>query len=63
MMRHAWMVIALAWLWLFPGLAAAQDKPIELKFSSWVGIAHGHHTGVMVWMIVPARTPPAYAYS
>lgn len=27
---------------------AAQDKPIELKFSSWVGIAHGHHTGVMV---------------
>jgi TRAP-type transport system periplasmic protein len=30
------------------GPAAAQDKPIELKFSSWVGIAHGHHTGVMV---------------
>ncbi len=48
MMRHAWMVVALAWLWLFPGPAAAQDKPIELKFSSWVGIAHGHHTGVMV---------------
>ena len=26
----------------------AQDKPIELKFSSWVATAHGHHTGVMV---------------
>jgi TRAP-type C4-dicarboxylate transport system substrate-binding protein len=28
--------------------AAAQDKPIELKFSSWVSAVHGHHTGVMV---------------
>jgi TRAP-type C4-dicarboxylate transport system substrate-binding protein len=28
--------------------AAAQDKAIELKFSSWVSTVHGHHTGVMV---------------
>ena len=27
---------------------SAQDKPIELKFSSWVSAVHGHHTGVMV---------------
>jgi TRAP-type C4-dicarboxylate transport system substrate-binding protein len=47
-MRHPWTVIALGWLWLCASPAAAQDKPIELKFSSWVGIAHGHHTGVMV---------------
>jgi len=49
-MRPAWMIVATA-LALVPfssGSAAAQDKPIELKFSSWVGIAHGHHTGVMV---------------
>ena len=26
----------------------AQDKPIELRFSSWVATVHGHHTGVMV---------------
>src|SRR5262245_3497888 len=31
-----------------PAAGQAQDKPIELKFSSWVGPAHGHHTGVMV---------------
>jgi TRAP-type C4-dicarboxylate transport system substrate-binding protein len=47
-MRHAWTVAALAVVWLFASPAAAQDKPIELKFSSWVGIAHGHHTGVIV---------------
>jgi TRAP-type C4-dicarboxylate transport system substrate-binding protein len=29
------------------GAAVAQDKPIELKFSSWVSTVHGHHTGVM----------------
>ena len=33
---------------LVAGSAAAQDKPIELKFSSWVSAVHGHHTGVMV---------------
>jgi TRAP-type C4-dicarboxylate transport system substrate-binding protein len=27
---------------------AAQDRPIELKFASWVGPAHGHHTAVLV---------------
>ena len=47
-MRHAWWVIALTWFWLLATPAAAQDKPIELKFASWVGIAHGHHTGVIV---------------
>jgi TRAP-type transport system periplasmic protein len=43
------MVIFVAMV--FVGLSsrsAAQDKPIELKFSSWVGTVHGHHTGVMV---------------
>jgi hypothetical protein len=33
---------------LSAGTACAQDKPIELKFSSWVSAVHGHHTGVMV---------------
>ena len=33
---------------LVTGSAPAQDKPIELKFSSWVSAVHGHHTGVMV---------------
>ena len=49
-MRHARMVVALvlALVAASSGPLAAQDKPIELKFSSWVGIAHGHHTGVMV---------------
>ena len=49
-MRHAWMVIilALAGVQFLSGSATAQDKPIELKFSSWVGTIHGHHTGVMV---------------
>ena len=49
-MRHRGVAVvltlALAGLSFAP--AAAQDKSIELKFSSWVGIAHGHHTGVMV---------------
>jgi TRAP-type C4-dicarboxylate transport system substrate-binding protein len=49
-MRHVWIVVvlALAGVRLSPGLAAAQDKPVELKFSSWVSAVHGHHTGVMV---------------
>jgi TRAP-type C4-dicarboxylate transport system substrate-binding protein len=47
-MKHAWKVLALAVVWLSSGPAAAQDKPIELKFASWVGSAHGHHTQVMV---------------
>src|SRR6266545_7452827 len=49
-MRHARTVLALvlSMTWLGSGAALAQDKPIELKFASWVGIAHGHHTGVMV---------------
>jgi len=49
-MRHRWMAVvltlALAGLAFTP--VAAQDKPIELKFSSWVSTVHGHHTGVMV---------------
>ena len=49
-MRHAWIVLALALAvaGLPPGELAAQPKPIELKFSSWVATVHGHHTGVMV---------------
>src|SRR5262245_66268496 len=47
-MRHLWIVVALSLLWLFPASGSAQDKPIELKFSSWVSAVHGHHTGVMV---------------
>src|SRR5262247_1572719 len=48
-MRHAWTVVSLVLVLCFvAGPAGSQDKPIELKFSSWVGIAHGHHTGVMV---------------
>jgi len=42
------VALALAIVVLVPGLAAAQGAPIELKFSSWVGPVHGHHTGVMV---------------
>lgn len=40
------LTLALACLSFTP--VAAQDKPIELKFSSWVSTVHGHHTGVMV---------------
>jgi TRAP-type transport system periplasmic protein len=49
-MRHAWMVVVLAPAFVrpAPGSAAAQDKPIELKFASWVSTVHGHHTGVLV---------------
>ena len=47
-MSHLWKLAALAVIGLLASPAAAQDKPIELRFSSWVGIAHGHHTGVMV---------------
>jgi TRAP-type C4-dicarboxylate transport system substrate-binding protein len=49
-MRHAWKIISLvvALVWLASTPTAAQDKPIELKFSSWVSAVHGHHTGVMV---------------
>src|SRR5262245_61382737 len=47
-MRHVRIVVVLSLLWLFPASGGAQDKPIELKFSSWVSAVHGHHTGVMV---------------
>lgn len=46
-MRHVWKLVALAVVWLVSSTATAQDKPIELRFSSWVGVGHGHHTGVM----------------
>ena len=45
-MKRLWSVVALAVACLAASPAAAQ--PIELKFSSWVAPAHGHHTGVMV---------------
>ena len=49
-MRHVYLIAALvlALVGTSSGLLAAQDKPIELKFSSWVSAVHGHHTGVMV---------------
>jgi TRAP-type C4-dicarboxylate transport system substrate-binding protein len=49
-MRRTWLaaVLAMTFTWLLPAAAWAQDKPIELKFSSWVSAVHGHHTGVMV---------------
>jgi len=49
-MRHTWMAVALVLALVAAPVApaAAQDKPIELKFSSWVATVHGHHTGVMV---------------
>ena len=49
-MRRRWLaaVLATTFTWLLPAAAGAQDKPIELKFSSWVSAVHGHHTGVMV---------------
>ncbi len=49
-MRHAWRIalLALSLLWLAPGAGLAQDKPIELKLSSWLGIGHGHHRNVLV---------------
>lgn len=49
-MRRMWLaaVLATTFMWLLPAAAGAQDKPIELKFSSWVSAVHGHHTGVMV---------------
>ena len=48
-MNTPWKIaaLALAFVWL-PAAAGAQDKPIELKFSSWVSAVHGHHTAVMV---------------
>ena len=42
------VTLALSLTCLVTGSTAAQDKPIELKFSSWVSAVHGHHTGVMV---------------
>src|SRR5262245_48648067 len=49
-MRHPWVAVAviLALAGPSPGPTAAQPKPIELKFSSWLSTVHGHHTGVMV---------------
>ena len=48
-MRNVWKGVALLVTlgWLGP-CAAADDRPIELRFSSWVGVGHGHHTGVLV---------------
>jgi TRAP-type C4-dicarboxylate transport system substrate-binding protein len=48
MTRRARTVAAAALIWLLASPALAQDKPIELKFASWVSAAHGHHTGVLV---------------
>jgi TRAP-type C4-dicarboxylate transport system substrate-binding protein len=41
------LVLALLSTVVWVSTAVAQDKPIELRFSSWVSSTHGHHTGVM----------------
>lgn len=41
-------LIALALLGLSAAPASAQDKPIELKLSHWVGVGHNHHKNVLV---------------
>jgi len=48
-MRRSAKIVAftLGLLWSGAGLALAQDKPIELKFSSWVSSTHGHHVAVL----------------
>lgn len=48
-MRDACLVTALvlSLTWLAPGGAVAQEKPIELKLSHWVGINHNHHKNVL----------------
>ena len=49
-MAHAWIIfsLVLAVVALPAGPLGAQDKPIELKFASWVSPVHGHHTQVLV---------------
>lgn len=49
-MRQVWKVatLGLVLVCLSSGPALAQDKPIELKLSSWVGTGHGHHRTVLV---------------
>jgi TRAP-type transport system periplasmic protein len=49
-MTLAWIIVSLllALVALPSGPLAAQDKPIELKFASWVSPVHGHHTQVLV---------------
>jgi TRAP-type C4-dicarboxylate transport system substrate-binding protein len=42
------MLLALCLTGLGPGQARAQDPPIELTLSSWVGIGHNHHKNVLV---------------
>lgn len=49
-MRRRFLValIALAVIWFSTASARAQDKPIELKLSHWVGVGHNHHKNVLV---------------
>jgi TRAP-type transport system periplasmic protein len=48
-MKRVWLitVFVLSLTWLAPGGAGAQDQPIELRLSHWVGIGHNHHTHVL----------------
>jgi TRAP-type C4-dicarboxylate transport system substrate-binding protein len=49
-MRHVWLIplLVLSLTGLAPGGGWAQDTPIELTLSSWVGIGHNHHKNVLV---------------
>src|SRR5262249_61693760 len=65
-MSFRWMGLALTLSLALAGLATApidaQDKPqpIELKFSSWVGVGHGHHTALLFpsSTLIDATTSP-----
>ena len=48
-MRHGWLITTLvvSLTALAPGGGSAQDKPIELKLSHWVGVGHIHHKNVL----------------
>jgi TRAP-type C4-dicarboxylate transport system substrate-binding protein len=46
-MQHVWKLVAATLVCLVCSPAFAQDKPIELRFSSWVSTGHGHHRTVM----------------
>ena len=41
-------ILTIVFTWVLPAAVHPQDKPIELKFASWVSAVHGHHTAVLV---------------
>jgi TRAP-type C4-dicarboxylate transport system substrate-binding protein len=49
-MKRSWRLgfVALVVSMFIARAVLAQDRPIELKFSSWIGSGHGFHTSVLV---------------